>query len=405
MLIHNISKIYGVETNNAGIRKGTDMSKVDSLENAWVLIDNGRIADFGSGEPPALAESIDANGKVVTPAFVDCHTHLVFAAGREGEFVDRIKGLSYEQISARGGGILNSARKLAQMSEEELFQQARERLKMVVKSGTGAIEIKSGYGLDVENELKMLRVARRLGEEGMVPIKTTFLGAHAVPASFKGRTDEYVDYVIREMLPEVAREGLADYIDVFCEDGYFDVAQTRKILEAGNEHGLRGRIHVNQFHAFGGVQLAQQMNALSVEHLEVLGEGDLETLNQSDLMPVSLPACSFFLSIPYTPAREIIDAGCGLVLASDFNPGSSPVFDLNFVFSLACVKQRLLPGEAFNALTINAAHALEMEKECGSIAVGKRADLNFYEIESLDQIPYYPAFNQVSGVMRGGSMI
>lgn len=405
MLIHNISKIYGVETKTSGIRKGSSMAQVDSLENAWILVENGRITDFGNGVEPEHAERHDAERMVVAPAFVDCHTHLVFSAGREGEFVDRIKGLSYEEIASRGGGILNSAGKLAQMSEDELFVQAKTRLMQVQRSGTGAIEIKSGYGLDLENELKMLRVARRLKDEGIVPVRSTFLGAHAVPAAFKGDTDGYVDLVIKEILPEVASEGLADYIDVFCEEGYFDIAQTRRILEAGLEHGLRGRIHVNQFHAFGGVDLARRMNALSVEHLEVLGEGDLEVLQESDLIPVALPACSFFLSIPYTPAREIIDAGCALVLASDFNPGSSPVFDLNFVFSLACVKQKLLPTEAFNALTINAAHALELEHECGSIAKGKRADLNFFKIDNLDQIPYYPAHNQVVNVMRGGKML
>ncbi len=405
MLIHNISKIYGVETKTSGIRKGSSMAEVDSLENAWILVENGRITDFGNGVEPEHTERHDAQGMVVAPAFVDCHTHLVFATGREGEFVDRIKGLSYEEIASRGGGILNSAGRLAQMSEDELFEQAKDRLMYVQRSGTGAIEIKSGYGLDVENELKMLRVARRLNDEGIVPVRSTFLGAHAVPAAFKGDTDGYVDLVIKEILPEVVSEGLADYIDVFCEKGYFDLAQTKRILEAGLKQGLRSRIHVNQFHAFGGVDLAKQMNALSVEHLEVLGEGDLEVLQESDLIPVALPACSFFLSIPYTPAREIIDAGCALVLASDFNPGSSPVFDLNFVFSLACVKQRLLPNEAFNALTINAAHALEFEEECGSIAKGKRADLNFYTIDNLDQIPYYPAHNQVSHVMRGGRIL
>jgi len=405
MLIHNISKIYGVETKTSGIRKGISMAEVESLENAWILVENGRIIDFGNGTEPEHPEKHDAEGLVVAPAFVDCHTHLVFAAGREGEFVDRIKGLSYEEIASRGGGILNSARKLAQMSEDELFDQARTRLMQVQRSGTGAIEIKSGYGLDVENELKMLRVARRLKDEGIVPVRSTFLGAHAVPAGFKDDTDGYVEFVIKEMLPEVVREGLADYIDVFCEEGYFDIAQTKRILEAGLEHGLRGRIHVNQFHAFGGVDLARQMNALSVEHLEVLGDGDLDVLQESGLIPVALPACSFFLSIPYTPAREIIDAGCALVLASDFNPGSSPVFDLNFVFSLACVKQKLLPTEAFNALTVNAAHALELDTDCGSIAKGKRADLNFFNIDNLDQIPYYPARNQVSHVMRGGKML
>ncbi len=407
MIIINISKLYGIGS-GLNMLRGKEMAQVEIIENAWLEIDMGLITGFGEMSQPtenSHNQIIDAQGQIILPSFIDCHTHTVFAQPRDEEFVDRIKGLSYEEIANNGGGILNSARTLGKMSEDELFQDAQSRVEMIMKNGTGALEIKSGYGLDLENELKMLRVIKRLRESNPIPIKSTFLGAHALPPEFKNNKTGYVDKVVNEMIPVIAREGLAEYIDVFCEQGYFDLEDTRRIVEKGNELGLKSRLHVNQFNSFGAIQLSKQLGVLSVEHLEVLTQEDLETLKDSELIPVSLPACSFFLSIPYTPAREIIDADLPVVLASDFNPGSSPISDLHFVMSLASIKQNLLPEESLNALTVNAAHALEIEKDYGSIAIGKVANLNFYDLTSLSEIPYYPAAKLLNKVMINGQFI
>lgn len=407
MIVINISKLYGIGS-GLSVLRGKEMAQVKFLENAWLEIDNGLITGFGEMSQPSENDHdriIDAQGQIVLPSFIDCHTHTVFAKPRDEEFVDRIKGLSYEEIANKGGGILNSARTLGKMSEDDLFRDAQRRVEMIMKNGTGALEIKSGYGLDLENELKMLRVIRRLNEANPIPIKSTFLGAHALPPEYKNNKTGYVDRVVNEMIPEVARQGLAEYIDVFCEQGYFDLEDTRRIVEKGNELGLKSRLHVNQFNSFGAIQLSKELGVTSVEHLEVLTEEDLKTLKDSDLIPVSLPACSFFLSIPYTPVRKLIDEGLPVVLATDFNPGSSPISDLHFVMSLASVKQDLLPEESLNALTVNAAHALEIQQDYGSIASGKVANLNFYSLSSLSEIPYYPGAKLLDKVMINGQFI
>jgi imidazolonepropionase len=401
MRIVNIGKLIGISSNN-NLLKGAEMAALGEIDHAYLEYENGLIRSFGSMTEVSeeRKDDVDARGQLVAPAFVDCHTHLVFASGREEEFVDRIKGLSYEEIAHRGGGILNSSRKLGLMSEDELYDQATERLEKIMASGTGAIEIKSGYGLDLQNELKMLKVIRRLKDSFKIPIKSTFLGAHAYPERFSHNHEGYIKEIIDVMLPRVAGEGLADYLDVFCEKGYFGLKETQAILEKGNALGLKSRIHVNQFNSFGGVQVAAKCGALSVEHLEVLGDGDIDTIVESNMLPVALPACSFFLGIPYTPVRDLLNAGLPLVLASDFNPGSSPIYNLSFVLSLACIRQKLLPEEAFNALTINAAHALELENEVGSIAIGKKAHVNFFDAKSLAEIPYYAAGNLIRRTVR-----
>lgn len=372
------------------------MAHFPYLENAWLLIEDQKIKDFGvmpkeDVQSPAHDSDriIDATGKMVLPAFVDSHTHLVFPASREEEFVMKIQGKSYEEIAAAGGGILNSAAKMALTSEKDLYKSALHRVQELIAMGTGALEIKSGYGLDLENELKMLRVIRRLKDISPIPIKATFLGAHTYPQAFKDNHEGYIQQIIEEMLPEIAAEGLADYIDVFCEKGFFSPEETERILEAGYKHGLKGKIHGNQLGLNGGVQAAVKMGAVSVDHLEYTGEAEIEALRGSKTMPVALPNCSFYLRMPYTPGRQIIDAGLPLCLATDYNPGSAPSGDMRFVVSLACIQMKLLPEEAFNAATLNAAYALNMEEELGSISKGKIANLIITkEIPSLNWIPY-----------------
>ena len=378
LLFRNIKGLLQVEQQpNTQLRKGAAMANLPSIEGAWLLVEEGRIADFGEMAtcPERADEIVEANDQFVLPTWCDSHTHLVFAKSREGEFVDRIRGLSYAEIAERGGGILNSARKLRAMEEAELLEQAEQRLQEVVRMGTGAIEIKSGYGLSVEGELKMLRVIRALKERSEVPIKATFLGAHALPLEFKGRKADYITLLIKEVLPQIVAEGLADYIDIFCEKGFFSVEDTHRILEAGAQHGLKAKIHTNQFTSLGGIEAAIAHDALSVDHLEVLTEAEINALLPSNTIPTLLPSAPFFLNDPYPPARQMIDAGLGLALASDYNPGSSPSGNLPFVLSLACVKLRLLPEEALNALTINAACAMECADQLGSIAKGKWANL------------------------------
>ena len=338
LLLRNIKELLQVREESPAKVSGADMKLLPSLTNAWLLLEDDLIADFGTNTSPAYIsfdEEIDCSGKIVLPSWCDSHTHLVYAGNREQEFVDRIKGLSYQEIAEKGGGILNSAKKLQETSEEELYRQSARRLEEVMELGTGAIEIKSGYGLTTEAELKMLRVARKLSENYPIQIRTTFLGAHAVPLEYKDNKDGYLDLICHEMLPRVASEKLADYVDVFCEEGYFSVADTHKILSEGKKYDLIPKIHVNQFNAIGGVQAGVEHNALSVDHLEVVTPEDIAALKDSNTMPVALPSCSYFLGIPYTPGRQLIDEGLSLALATDYNPGSTPSGNMNFVVATA----------------------------------------------------------------------
>ncbi|MDX1317401.1 MAG: imidazolonepropionase, partial [Xanthomarina gelatinilytica] len=383
-----------------------DMRVLPSIKNAYLLIEHDTIVDYGSMDDIQNLEAdkiIDASGKIVLPTWCDSHTHIVYAGNREQEFVDRINGLSYEDIANRGGGILNSAEKLQNTTEEDLYQQSAKRLKNVIKLGTGAIEIKSGYGLTLEAELKMLRVIKRLKKEFPVKVRATLLAAHAVPKAYKNNKTAFVDLVVNKMIPEVANEKLANYIDVFCEKGYFDLEDTERILKTGREHGLIPKIHVNQFNAFGGVGMGVKYQALSVDHLEQMDQEDIEVLKNSDTMPVALPSCSYFLSIPYTPGRQLIDAGLPLALATDYNPGSTPSGNMNFVVSTACIKMKMTPEEAINAATINGAYAMGISNMYGSITKGKKANLIITkEIPSYAFMPYAFGENHIEQVIING---
>lgn len=405
-LIINIKQLVQVRETNIEMVSGTDMNILPVLENAYLFIEDGLIADFGLMKdlPEIEVQNvIDATGKVVMPTWVDSHTHIVYAGNRVQEFVDRINGLSYEEIANRGGGILNSAQLLNETSEEELYHQSKLRLEEVISQGTGALEIKSGYGLSVEGELKMLRVIKRLREDYQLPIKATFLGAHAFPKEYKENQQAYVDLIINEMLPKIAKEMLADYIDAFLETGYFSVEQTRQIIEAGNRYGLPAKIHVNQFTTIGGIQMCVENNVLSVDHLEVMNDEDIQALKGSKTMPVALPSCSYFISIPYTPARKMIAGGLPLALASDFNPGTTPSGNMNFVVATACIKMKMTPEEAFNAATINGAYAMGVQNEVGSITKGKKANLIITKpIPSYYQIPYAFGTNLIEKVLING---
>jgi imidazolonepropionase len=375
---------------------------LQKINDAFVLVENGIIKDFGemNAAPERADEVIDATGKFVFPSWCDSHTHLVYAAPRESEFVDKIKGLSYEEIAAKGGGILNSAKRLNETSEEELFDSAWQRLEEIKIQGTGAVEIKSGYGLSYEGELKMLRVIRSLKEKSKLTIKATFLGAHAFPMEYKQNHEGYIELLLEKLLPQIADEGLADFIDVFCEQNYFSAAETDRILEAGVRYGLKPKVHVNQFNIIGGVQASVKHGALSVDHLEHLSDEDILTLKNAETIPVALPGCSFFLQIPYTPARRIIDAGLPLALASDYNPGSTPSGNMSFVVSLACIQMKMLPEEAINSATINAAYAMGIENELGSICKGKKANLFITKpMPSLAYLPYSFGSNLVERVI------
>ena len=409
LLIINIKELLQVRETNVTIVKGNDMKILPTIKNAYVLIDYDTIVEYGSMDDYENIEAdevIDAKGKIVLPAWCDSHTHLVFAGDRSQEFVDRINGLTYEEIAARGGGILNSAEKLQNSSEDELYEQSLKRLNTVIKLGTGAIEIKSGYGLTVDAELKMLRVIKRLSKESQVKIKVTLLGAHALPKEYKDNKSAFVDLVINEMIPKVSKERLAEYIDVFCEKGYFSLEDTERILNAGVEHGLIPKIHVNQFNAFGGVALGVKYNALSVDHLEELNNEDIDALKNSKTMPVALPSCSYFLSIPYTPARQIIDAGLPIALATDYNPGSTPSGNMNFVVSTACIKMKMTPEEAINAATINGAYAMGISNQYGSICRGKKANLIITkEIPSYHYLPYAFGDNLIDKVIINGRIV
>ncbi|MBI3134148.1 MAG: imidazolonepropionase [Bacteroidetes bacterium] len=406
ILIKNIKSLAGILEGNAAPLRGEQLGKLEVLENAYLAIEDGRIADYGKMEDLAGItnwtdlEVIDAEGKFVLPAFCDSHTHLVFAATREGEFVDRINGLTYEEIGKKGGGILNSARRLAEMPEEELVASALKRLDLVKSQGTGAIEIKSGYGLSVEAELKMLRVIRTLKQKSDLTIKATFLGAHAFPPAYKENKDAYVDLVINEMLPQIQKENLADYIDVFCERNYFSPEQLERILQAGLEFDLLPKIHVNQFSILGGVGIGVKYGAISVDHLEELDENDIIELDRSNTIATALPGCSFFLGIPYAPVRTMLNNNLAVALASDYNPGSTPSGNMQFVNSLACIQMKLTPEEALNATTINGAYAMELAQELGSITRGKKANIIITkEMPSLHYLPYSFGENKVERVI------
>ncbi len=411
LLITNIGHLFGVEkTGKLKTRfSGEEMSKVESLDHAWLYIEDKKIHSFGKMADMDFmnAENVfDANGKSILPAWVDSHTHLVFAASREHEFENRIKGLSYEEIARRGGGILNSAKKLNEISESELFDISLQRLHQVMSFGTGAIEIKSGYGLSIEGELKMLRVIKRLKETSLIPIKATFLAAHAYPIEYKQNHETYLKLILDEMLPQVVDEGLAEYMDVFCEQGFFSVEETEKILEAGWKYGLKPKIHANQLHFSGGVQVGVKHNAISVDHLECVGEDEINNLLKSKTIPTLLPAAAFFLGMHYQPARKMIDAGLPVCLATDYNPGSCPSGNVPLLLTIACTQLKMTPEEAMNAVTINGAAALEMSHELGSIAVGKNANLILTKnIPSLAFIPYDFGNNPVEKLMINGSFI
>jgi len=408
-LIINIKELLQVR--EAGIAKvsGKEMAQLPLLNNAWLLIDDNLIAGFGTMDscPDTTGLTIiDAAGKAVLPAWCDSHTHIVYAGNRVQEFVDRINGLSYEEIFNRGGGILNSAKKLNESSENDIYEQSKQRLEEVMQQGTGAVEIKSGYGLTLEGELKMLRVIKRLKEKYPVAVKATFLGAHAFPSEYKENHSGYIDLIVNEMLPKIAEEKLADYIDAFLETGYFSVAETERIMEAGKKYGMPAKIHVNQFTAIDGIGACVKHDALSVDHLEIVTDEDIEALKGTDTMPVALPTCSFFISIPYTPARKMIDAGLPLALATDFNPGTTPSGNMNLVVATACIKMKMTPEEAINAATINGAYAMGLSDTHGSITVGKRANLIITQpIATYYQLPYAFGTNLIETVIIEGKAI
>lgn len=397
LLVKNISRLAGIERQGRLQLAGRDMSVMESIEDAFLYVEGGVIAGFGPMSDLASrgydcggdVMTVDAGGGMVLPSFCDSHTHIVYAGSREHEFVDKIRGLSYAEIARRGGGILNSADRLHEMTEDELYAQAMERVREIISKGTGAVEIKSGYGLNTADELKMLRVIRRISETAPLRVVSTFLGAHAVGREYAGRQSDYVDLVVNEMIPAVGREQLADYIDVFCDEGFFTPEETARILEAGARWGMRPKIHGQELADSGGVRVAVEHDALSVDHLESMTEADIELLRGSATIPTALPGTSFFLNMPFAPGRRIIDSGLPLAIASDYNPGSTPSGDMKFAVSLACIKMRLLPEEALNAATINSACAMGLSRDYGSISVGKVA--NFYitrPIPSLDFIPY-----------------
>lgn len=407
LLIRNIGLLVQAEKHPRSVVKGADMSHLPVLPRAFLLVENDRIVAFGPMErSPARADTIlDASGRMVFPSWCDSHTHLVFAAPRDEEFVDRIRGLSYEEIALRGGGILNSARRLRQVSEEALVESAWQRLCEVIAQGTGAIEIKSGYGLNTESELKMLRVIRRLKALSPIPIKATFLGAHALPEEYRNRRNEYIDLIVHQMLPRVAQEQLAEYCDVFCDRGFFSPQETERILQAAWTYGLKPRIHANELANSGGVQVGIANGAVSVDHLECIGAEEIALLRDSPTLPTLLPGCAFFLGIPYAPARRMIDAGLPVVLASDYNPGSAPSGRMAFVVALACIQMRMTPEEAINAATINGARALELEADYGSIAIGKKANLFITRpMSSVAQIPYFFGTDPVETVILNGQV-
>ncbi len=409
ILFKNIKELVQVRRESISFVSGKEMGVLPTIKNAFLVVDEGRIADYGTMETcpeSAFDEVIDATGKMILPSWCDAHSHIVYAGSREGEFVDRINGLTYEAIAQKGGGILNSAKMLNETTEEELYEQSKLRLEEVMRLGTGAIEIKSGYGLTIEGELKMLRVIQRLKSNYPIAIEATLLGAHAVPSNFSDNKAGFMQLLTDELIPKVAAEKLAKYIDVFCEIGYFTVEDTATVLATGKKYGLIPKIHVNQFTAIGGVQVGVEYNALSVDHLEEMRMEDIEVLKGTKTMPVALPNCSYFLGIPYTPARLMIDEGLPLALATDYNPGSSPSGNMNFVVATACIKMKMTPEEAINAATINGAYAMGLENEIGSITIGKQANLIMTKnINSYAFIPYSFGSLQIEKVYLKGKEV
>lgn len=412
ILIKNIKELVQVGSDLKKKVSGKDMKSLPTIKDAWLAIEDDTIMAFGRmDEFPEITnwvdlEVMDVSGQMVFPSFCDSHTHLVYAASREEEFVDRINGLTYEEIAKKGGGILNSAKKLQNTSEEDLFRDAWSRLEEIKKTGTGAVEIKSGYGLSVEGELKMLRVIKRLKKESDLTIKANFLGAHAIPTEYKEKRKDYIDLIINEMIPVIEREELADYIDVFCETNYYTPEETDRVLQAGIAIGLTPKIHVNQFTSIGGIQAGIKNKALSVDHLEVMEEQDIQDLIHSDVMPTLLPSCSFFLGIPYAPARRLIDSGLPVSLATDFNPGSTPSGNMPFVLSLACINYKMTPEEAINASTINSAYAMGLNETHGSIAIGKKANLFITKaISSIAFLPYSFGSNCIDTAILNGKIV
>ena len=410
IIITDIQTLYGIQQAGRSVFKGTELGNVEQLSHAWLSIHDGLISGFGKMETIAeqvdfssFKEVISVKGKSILPTWCDSHTHIVFAGSREDEFVSRIKGLSYETIAKNGEGILNSAKKLNETSEEELLESASARLRSLIKMGTGAIEIKSGYGLCLAGELKMLRVIKKLKENFEIPIKATFLGAHAFPAEYKNDHQGYIDLIINEMLPAIQKENLADYIDVFCENGFFNAEETDRILKAGSLHGLKAKIHANQLNYSGGIQVGVANNAISVDHLECVGAEEIDALKNSNTIGTILPSAAFFLGIAYQPARKMIEANLAIALASDYNPGSSPSGNMPFIMALACTQLKMTPEEAFNAVTFNAAHAMELANELGSITIGKKANLIITKaIPSLAFIPYSFGSNLIDQVLING---
>lgn len=405
-LIKNIGTLVTGTSQNQ-YKSGAEMAKMDQLHDAWLLVENDKIKMFGkAGSEPAAKEVTDASGGVVLPSWCDSHTHLVFASSREGEFIDRMKGLSYEEIAKRGGGILNSAKKLQSTSEEELYKSALERANEIAGMGTGAVEIKSGYGLTLKDEIKMLRVAKKIKQNTDLEVRTTFLGAHALPEEFKSNRERYIDLIVEEMIPRVSEEKLADYCDVFCDRGFFTPEETDRILVAAAQYGLPPKIHANELGLTGGIQVGVANKALSVDHLEHTGDEEIELLKGSGTMPTLLPSTAFFLGLHYPPARKMIDSGLPVALATDYNPGSSPSGNMWFILSLASIKMKMLPEEALNAATINSAYAMGVEKTNGSLAPGKTASFIITKpLPSLAFIPYSFGSNLVSKVMLKGKFI
>ena len=404
-LIKNIKKLVQVERQPKLRAQGAEMAQMETVKDAYLLVEDGIIKAFGPmSEWRGTADrEVDAKGRMVFPSFCDSHTHLVYANSREHEFVDKIRGLSYEEIAKRGGGILNSAKATAAASEDELYDMAQRRLEEVMRIGTGALEIKSGYGLTTESELKLLRVIRRLKENSPLTIKSNFLGAHGIPMEYRGHQEDYVDLVINEMIPKVAAEGLADFIDVFCDQGFFTVEDTARILEAGIKYGMKPKIHANEMAVSGGVQVGVKYGAISVDHLEQMGDAEIECLKGTETMPTILPGCAFFLNLPLSPARKMIDAGLPVAMASDYNPGTAPSNNMQLILSMACIRYRLTPEEALNATTLNTAYAMGVSRELGTIAVGKKA--NFYitkPIPSYEYMPYSYGENKVERVFLNG---
>ncbi len=409
LLLRRIKSLAGIQPAGVTVLKGVEFGIMNSIDDAYLLAEDGKIIAFGKDQDcktERADEIVDCSGKLVLPAFCDSHTHLVFASWRESEFVDRIRGLTYEEIAKRGGGILNSASRLQIMPEEELFDQAVLRLHEVTRMGTGAIEIKSGYGLTVESEIKMLRVIRKLKEQLIIPVKATFLGAHAMPLEYKFNRKGYIDLIIDKMLPQIADEGLADYIDVFCDNGFYTVEETDEILSAGARYGLKAKIHANELDYSGGIQTGVRHHAVSVDHLQYTGQAEIEALQNSATIATILPSTAFFLGIPYAPARKMIENNIPVALASDFNPGTSPSGNLSFVLSLAAIKLKMLPAEALNALTVNGAAAIELEATHGSITTSKSANLIITrEISGIDYLPYSYGDSWIDKVIMKGRML